>query len=214
MAAATLNGSGGGDAAENGSGIAEAVRDVSGALGAVDEVGEVIVPAVRVVVGDDDGGAGPVGRFLNGIDGVDNERLFVEEVGVTGMAVLITGGFQDADGGQVVASEYGGEVQYVVLVVCGADASVSRGADGGYRGGTDVGRIGGAGVVLERLVVRNIVSLQWVARDVDRAGSAAAGGVFGPPASGAGGYDSVGVRVGDGEVEAACEIAPGDAGCV
>ena len=57
-------------------------------MGAVDEVGEVIVPAVGVIVGDDDGGAGPVETTSMALIVVDEKGLLVEWIGVAGMAVL------------------------------------------------------------------------------------------------------------------------------
>ena len=79
-------------------------------------------------------------------------------IGVAGVAVLVAGSLEEADGGQVAGGERGGEVQGVVLVVGGA-GPVSAGADGGDRGGTGVVRVRGAGVVLEGLVVLDVVGL-------------------------------------------------------
>ena len=115
-----------------------------------------VVPAVGVVVGDDDGGAGPEGRLLDGVDHVDDEGLLVERVGVAGVAVLVAGGLQEADCGHVAGGESSGEVVRVVLVVGGDRV----GADGCDRGGTDVVEVGGAGVVLEGLVVGDVVGLR------------------------------------------------------
>ena len=83
-----------------------------------------IVPAVGVVVGDDDGGAGPERRLLDGVDDVDDEGLLIERIGVASVSVLIARGLQEADGGHVAGGKRIGEVVDVVLVVggvCGSD---------------------------------------------------------------------------------------------
>ena len=87
--------------------------------------------------------------LLKGVDDVDDEGLLVERIGVAGVGVLVGGGLEEADSGKVAGGERVGEVMDVVLVVGGV-----CGADGGDRGGTGVVRVGGAGVVLEGLVVR------------------------------------------------------------
>ncbi len=101
---------------------------VGSAVGAVDDVGQVVVPAVGVIVGDDDGGRGPEARFLDGVDGVDDEGLFVERIGVTGVRHPGSGGFEEADGWHDTSSESVGEVMHVVLVV-----GLVRGSDCGGR---------------------------------------------------------------------------------
>ncbi len=64
-----------------------------------------VVPAVGVIVGDDDGGAGPEGRGFDGVDLVDDEGLLVERIGVAGVSILISRGLEEADGGQVAGGE-------------------------------------------------------------------------------------------------------------
>ncbi len=137
VAAAALRSSGAGETRQ-GSGSsggadadASSVDGVGGGGRAIDEVGGVIIPAVGVVVGDDDGGAGPELRLLDGVDGGDDEGLLVERIGVAWVSVLGSGGLEEADGRQVACSESSGEVLRVVLVV-----GRIGGADGGNRGGT------------------------------------------------------------------------------
>ena len=48
-----------------------------------------VVPAVGVVVGDDDRGVLPIGQLLQGVDRLDEELLLVERVGVAGVTVLV-----------------------------------------------------------------------------------------------------------------------------
>ena len=76
-----------------------------------------IVPAVGVIVGDDDGGAGPEGGFLDGVDRVDDKGLLVERVGVGGVSILIAGSLQEANRRHVSGGERIGEVMDIVLVV-------------------------------------------------------------------------------------------------
>ena len=84
-----------------------AAAPVAAGAGAVDDVGVgrglvhdladlVIVPAVRVVVGNDDGGRFPIALLLQEVDDVDDERLLVERIGVAGVAVLKAGRLQDS----------------------------------------------------------------------------------------------------------------------
>ncbi len=139
------------DAAQAGAG-----QSIGAGLRGVHDLAKLmIVPAVGIVVGDDDRGAGPVGALLQEVDGVDDERLLVERIGVAGVSVLVAGRLQEADGGKVARGDGVEEVVSIVLVVAG----IALLADGGDGGGTRVLRVGRGGVVLERLVVRNVVGL-------------------------------------------------------
>ena len=129
-AAALLSGQGGAVAARPGAG--EGVGHGGGRVAR--RARGVVVPAVGVVVGDDDGRGGPGRGLLQGVDLVDEEALLVERVGVGGVAVLVARGLAEADGrqrgGWEVATADGGdelvEVIGVVLVVgdvdCGTPA--------------------------------------------------------------------------------------------
>src|SRR6201996_2163283 len=135
-----------------------------------------VVPAVRVVVGDDDRGRRPVLGLLDRVDRVDQEVLLVGRVGVAGVAVLVGGGLEVAHRGQLGAAgavEGVTEVRHVVLVV-----GLVRVADLRQRTRRQVVRVRGGRVVLERVVVRHVV-LHRDTRDVGVAGTAdgqAAGG--------------------------------------
>ena len=48
----------------------------------VHEVRQMIIPTIGVIVGDDDRGPGPERRFLDGVDGVDDECRLIERIGV------------------------------------------------------------------------------------------------------------------------------------
>ena len=76
-----------------------------------------VVPAVRIVIHDYYRGAVPSGERLQEVDRLDEECLLVERIGISGMPVLVSRGFEEADGGKI--SDGGGseEVQRVVLVV-------------------------------------------------------------------------------------------------
>ena len=135
--------------------IASASESIVRDGGLIDHWSEdVIVPAVGVVVGDDDRGVFPVLAVGDGVDHTDVEDLFVNGIGVAGMAVLISGGFEISDGREAAFTESQPESAEVVLVI----GAIGRSAD--QRGvlGQIVMEILGAGVVLERLVVRNVVA--------------------------------------------------------
>ena len=78
----------------------------------------VVVPAVRVVVGDDHSGIRPVLLLLQEIDNVDDERLLVQRIGVAGVAVLVARRLQEADRGEVTGFDGIVEVVRIVLVIC------------------------------------------------------------------------------------------------
>ena len=108
-----------------------------------------VVPAVRVVVGDDDRGALPLLGLLQRVDLLDQEVLLVDRVGVAGVAVLVLTGLEEADRGQVAVPERLAEVGQVVLVV-----GLVGVADGGLGRRRQVLGVRGRLVVLERVVVR------------------------------------------------------------
>src|SRR5262249_37495705 len=77
----------------------------------------VIVPAVRIIVHDDDGRAAPIVGLLDCVDGCYDELLLIERVRVAGVAVLVGRGFQEANRWQIAVLEGGEEIGDVVLVV-------------------------------------------------------------------------------------------------
>ncbi len=56
----------------------------------------VVIPAVRVVVGDDHSGTRPVLLLLQKIDNIDDERLLVQRIGVAGVAILVARRLEDS----------------------------------------------------------------------------------------------------------------------
>ena len=52
-----------------------------------DRIHHVVVPAIEIVVGDDDGGIFPKRVGLDGVDSVDDERLLVERIRVAGVTI-------------------------------------------------------------------------------------------------------------------------------
>ena len=76
-----------------------------------------IVPTIRIVIGDDNRGICPETRLLDGIDGIDYELLFQYGIGIGGMTVLVTRCFQETDGRQVISIKRIKKVVDIVLVV-------------------------------------------------------------------------------------------------
>src|SRR4029077_19589236 len=150
---------------------------------------DVVVPAVRVVVGDHDRGVVPELGPLDRVDRVHQEVLLVDRVGVARVPVLVLGGLEVAHRRQVPLAEGLEEPAQVVLVV-GRSATPDLG-DAGRRG---VVRVGRGLVVLERVVVRAVVG-HGPAADVGVAGAA----------------HRRATRGGAGGGEATLEPAPGDA---
>ena len=62
----------------------------------------VVIPAVGVVVQDHDRGVVPIRRLLQEVDHVDDERLLVEWIGVSGVTVLISGRFRKLTAGKLL----------------------------------------------------------------------------------------------------------------
>src|SRR6185437_1359477 len=91
-------------------------RRVERGVGAVHDLRRlVVVPAVGVVVGDHDRGGLPERRLLDLVDGVHQERLLIQRVGVAGVAVLVPGCLEEADLGHVAGRERLVEPGQVVL---------------------------------------------------------------------------------------------------
>src|SRR5262245_34528485 len=111
-----------------------------------------VVPAVRVIVSDDDGSAVPLFALLQRVDGVHQERLFVEWIGVSSVSILIGGGLEVTHGRHIASVDGGPEVGEVILVIRGASVTDLR-----NRGRRGMVRIRGGLVVLEWLVVWDVV---------------------------------------------------------
>src|SRR4051794_15454726 len=99
--------------------LARPVELIEGRVrGAVDDrTGNVVVPAVRVVVGDHDGGVRPDRRRLDRVDRIDQEALLVERTRVPGVTVLVCRRLEEGDRGDVAGVKRRCEVPDVVLVV-------------------------------------------------------------------------------------------------
>ena len=173
-------------ARQRGAGAARAGpgEGVASRVGRVGHTGvRVVVPAVGVVIGDDDRGVLPVRGLLQRVDLVGDPVLLVERVGVGGVPVRPARRLEERHRGQCRRRQFAladrgdqlVEVARVVLVVRrvelrhAADVGLGVGADRLQPGervltgcaGRDgqVVRVGGRGVVLERLVVRDVVVL-------------------------------------------------------
>ena len=56
-----------------------------------------IIPTVRIVISDDHCCFPPLGPHLQGIDDPDEEVLFIERIGISGMTILEGRCLQEAD---------------------------------------------------------------------------------------------------------------------
>jgi hypothetical protein len=77
-----------------GPGSCQRIGDTLGRVGNATE--DVVVPAVGVVICDDDRGARPVRGLLQGGDLLDQELLLVDRVGVEGVSVMVGGSLDEA----------------------------------------------------------------------------------------------------------------------
>src|SRR5208282_3174632 len=102
-----------------------------------------IIPTVGVVVGDDNRGALPLGRLFQKVDHVDDIGLFVQRIGITGVAVLNRDGFQEADCGHVAGRDGRGEILDIIFVIGG----VSCLSDGGGGSWAHVSWVGSRRVI-------------------------------------------------------------------
>src|SRR5215475_13828793 len=112
-----------------------------------------VVPAVGIVPGDNNCGVSPLRSLHEGIDYVHDENLFVDGVGVSGVAILIGAGLEIADCGQVAVLKSGKEIREVVLVIC--LVGLSNRANGTW---PEMMRVGRVVKIHEWFVVRNVVA--------------------------------------------------------
>ncbi len=113
---------------------------------------DVVVPAVGVVVGEDDGHVLPLRQLLQAVEGLDQEALLAEGIGITGVAVLIRRRLEVADLRQVPGLRGQPEVAQVVLMI-----GLVVMPDHRHGGRRQVVRVGRGLVILEGLVVRDVV---------------------------------------------------------
>ena len=135
-----------------------------------DRAVHVVVVAVRVVVGDEDRGAAPVGQRLDLVHLVDEPGLLVDRVGARRMAALELRRLQVGDGREVGRRQRAVvdrrdevvERRDVVLVVGGVEVARRRrvGTDDAQRGRRQVVRIRGRGVEVEGLPVLDVVGVR------------------------------------------------------
>jgi hypothetical protein len=120
----------------------------------------VVVPAIRVVIGNYHGSRFPERALLEGVDDVDDKGLFVGGIGVARMRVLEGRGLQESDGGQIAIVERGKEIVGVVLMVGRVELmtvcliAAANGRDGTWPG---VGEVGSRSVVLEGLMMLDVI---------------------------------------------------------
>jgi hypothetical protein len=158
-----------------------------------------VIPTIGVVVGDEDRRVVPVLRVLDRVDLFDEEFLFVEWIGVGGVAVLGRRRLEEGDLRHVPRFDGLFEPFDVVLVVDPFGPFGARRiaeADLAHRARRGVLEVGRALVVLERLVVHHVAGDRGTADVLHRLGAERTG-TFEPA-----------------RFEAALEPAPGDAAFV
>ena len=78
-----------------------------------------VIPAIRIVVQNDHGGAVPFFLLLQEVDDFNQEVLFIDGVRVTGVAILISGRLYEIDGREVASFDRSEKVISVIFVVRG-----------------------------------------------------------------------------------------------
>src|SRR5947207_4285879 len=91
-------------------------RTLSGS-GASRRLPAVVVPAIGIVVCDDNSRGAPVRQLLQVIDGVHQKGLLIQRIGVAGVTVLVCRRLQVTHGGHLAGVGRGPEIGEVVLVV-------------------------------------------------------------------------------------------------
>src|SRR5437016_4063660 len=117
-----------------------------------DRIHYVVVPAVRIIVSDNDGGVSPERAGLNLVDGINQEFLLIEGIGIPGMTVKCRLCLQEAHGGQLTGTQRGKKVLQIILMLCLVGSS-----DGRRSTWRKMVKVGGLGIVLEGLVVRDVI---------------------------------------------------------
>jgi len=97
-----------------------------------------VIPAIGVVIGDDDRCRRPLGALHHRIDDLHDEALLIDWIGVAGMAIFVSGRLEEGDGRQVIELEGSEEIGRVVLVVRGIwshTIGFNRAPNGNFRAG-------------------------------------------------------------------------------
>src|SRR4029077_2231409 len=111
-----------------------------------------VVPSIGVVVHDDHRRAAPGRLGLQKVDGVHQEGLLIQGIGVSGVTICVSWSLEEADRGKVASCDCGEEVANIVLMVGGAGVSnLRQGSWTGMHG------VGSRGVVAEKRVVGNVI---------------------------------------------------------
>jgi hypothetical protein len=76
-----------------------------------------VVPAIGVVIKDDNRRALPERRPLDCVDRIHQECLFVDRIRVAGMAILVRSGFQVADSWEIAGGKGREKIAEIVLVI-------------------------------------------------------------------------------------------------
>src|SRR6266568_6912182 len=122
-------------------------------LGLVDDGTHLmVVPAVGIVIHDYNRRATPVRSRLEEIDHVNHESLFIQRIRITGVAILVCRGFQQADRREVAGANRCKEICNVIVVI--GRAIVANFGNGRW---TSVVRIGSRRMILEKGVMRDVI---------------------------------------------------------
>src|SRR5277367_4495753 len=111
-----------------------------------------VIPAVGVVVGNDDRGVLPIRAIHDGVDGAHDKSLLIERIGITRVAIKCALGLEIGNRGKPTLSERRIEKAQIVLVV-----GLVGFADLGQVARRQVGWIRRRRIVLKRFVMGNVV---------------------------------------------------------
>src|SRR5580700_8351819 len=147
-----------------------------------------IVPSVRIVIGNNNRRVLPLRLRFEKVDRVDDEVLLIERVGVAGMSVLVAGRLEKTHCGKVAHIDSIEKVMSVILMI----GHVAVGPNRHHRAWPRMLRVRGRLVILKRLVVRDVVGFLYIRDCRGGAAQASSGSIF----------------VGYGEVKPAFEKSP------
>src|SRR5271156_6714994 len=114
-----------------------------------------IVPAIGIVVENDQRRVRPLRLALQEVGYPDHERLLINWIGIPRMSVLNGDGFEETHRREIARRNSGKEI-FNVIVVIGRVARETNRLCGPWPG---MGRIRSRSIILERSVMRNIVAL-------------------------------------------------------
>src|SRR4029077_1533834 len=114
-----------------------------------------VIPAVRVIIGNDHSSVAPLRCLLQTVNGIHHERLLRQWIRISRVAILEPRSFQENDFGEIAGVKRVKKIGRVILVL-GAVAL----ADVGYRARTYMVLVRALCEILERLVVRDVITFR------------------------------------------------------